>query len=293
MSVETLRILTEYTWYIELWGPVLVLLPFYTARIRLFIVPGLMLLHVGFAFLLAVGIYPYLSLTSLLLLIPGQFWDWLRARITTPQRLGLTLYYDAPCGFCLKICLLLRTFLLLKSTPFLRAQDTPEIHDIMQRHDSWVVQDFDGRRYVSWAAMVIVFRRSCLIGGIAGIFDTRPTGYLGEHVYRWVARHRPALSRCSELLLPYKPVKLGLPWPVHLIVAGLMLLMLYSNVVKLPQLDLDYRWPLQRMARALLLDQELDHVRSRTGPHLLLAVRRRTGTRWGYCGCGCRFLYPT
>jgi predicted DCC family thiol-disulfide oxidoreductase YuxK len=249
------RWLTWFTYYIELYGPILVLLPFFTAKIRLVIVPLLMLMHVGFALLLTVGIYPYLSITSLLLLVPSRFWEVLRAKLSTPERDGLKIYFDAPCTFCKKVCLLLRTFLLLDATPVGPAQDQPHIQKLLEEHNSWVVEDFDGQRYVRWAAMIIVFRRSWLLSPVAGVFAMAPLRALGERFYSWVADNREKLGRLTSVLLPYRSFDTRLPLLVHLAVAGLMLIVLYANAARVTRLELEFPYTFQRLTGALLLRQ--------------------------------------
>jgi predicted DCC family thiol-disulfide oxidoreductase YuxK len=255
MPPSVLRGLTHYTWYIELYGPILVLSPFYTARIRAVIVPGLMLLHVGFALFLAVGIYPYLSLTSLLLLIPGEFWERRRTRLATPERRGLIVYYDGSCVFCHKVCLLLRTFLLLDSTPIRPAQDDPVVHELMQVHHSWVVEDYDGKRYVRWAAMLVLLRRSWLLAPLTGLLGTAPLRALGERFYDWVADNRESLGRITAVLLPWRAIGIGQPLLVHGLVLGFLLMVLLNNLSRLPQVSIDNPGIFQRITNALLLNQ--------------------------------------
>lgn len=249
------KILTQYTWYIELYGPVLVLLPFLTQQIRFVVIPMLMVLHVGFALLLTVGIYPYLSITSLILLIPSRFWEFIHGRLSTPERLGLKIYYDGPCAFCKKTCLLLRTFLLLDSTPIEPAQDRPEILELLQMHNSWVVEDFDGQRYVHWSAMILVFRRSWLLGPIAGLFNVKPLRVLGDGFYQWVTAHRDRLGTVSSIALPYRSFDTRLPLLPNLAAGGLMFIVIFSNAAKLERLNLEFPWTLQRLTVALMLNQ--------------------------------------
>jgi len=255
LPVEVLRGLTWYTWYIELWGPILVLLPFYYQQIRFVILPGLILLHIGFLLLLTVGIYPFVSITSLLLLLPTRFWDSLQARLRTPERMGLAIYYDAPCEFCRKTCLLLRTFLLLESTPVRPAQEHPEIGPLLEAENSWVVEDHDGRRYLRWSAMVLVLRRSWLLAPVAGLLNTAPLRALGDRFYRWVGEHRQGLGKVSAALLPYRRISLRLPLLVNLGVGGLMLVLIWSNTAILKQVDLEFHWRFKQGLKALWLDQ--------------------------------------
>lgn len=252
---SALRGLTYYTWYIELFGPILVLLPFYNARIRAVIVPALMLLHVGFALFLRVGIYPYLSLTSLLLLIPSEFWERCRARLATPEREGVTIYYDQPCEFCHKTCRLLRTFLLLETTPIRPAQEDPAVHELMQAHNSWVVEDHDGKRYVRWAAMVVLFRGSWLLAPVAGLLASAPLVALGERFYGWVAANRESMGRVTALLLPWKSFGISQGILPQTVVTGLLVVVLVNNITRLPQVNLESPWTFQRIATGLALSQ--------------------------------------
>ncbi|MGK0169410.1 MAG: putative DCC family thiol-disulfide oxidoreductase YuxK [Gammaproteobacteria bacterium] len=252
---DVLRGLTYFVWWVELLGPVVVLLPFLTNQIRAVILPAFILMHVGFAFLLMIGIYPYLSIASLTVLVPTRFWDFLRARLISPERAGLRIYFDGPCTLCRKVCLLLRTFLLPTSTPIVPAQDHPDVQRILEEHNSWVVEDFDGRRYVRWAAMIIIFKRSWLLSPVAPLLDTAPLRALGECCYSWVATNRHCLGRITERLLPYRSFDVRLPWVVNLMIGGLMLMVVYANTASLKQVDIDYPWTFTRITTALLLKQ--------------------------------------
>ncbi|MEM6582091.1 MAG: HTTM domain-containing protein [Pseudomonadota bacterium] len=255
LPLSVLRLLTNYTWYIELIGPLLVLLPFYTARIRAVIVPGLMLLHVGFALLLTVGIYPYLSLTSLLILIPSEFWEYLRKRFETPQRLGLKIYYDGPCVFCYKTCRLLRTFLLSHSTPIRPAVDHADIQTLLEEHHSWVVEDWRGVRHVRWQAMIIVLQASWLPKQVVWLFASKPFFSLGERFYSWVAKHRDRLGRLTSVLLPWRRISLSTPFLVSVLVGCLAIVVLVDNIAGLRQLDVDKPRFVKQVSQTLLLNQ--------------------------------------
>tara|TARA_R110001599_G_scaffold353527_1_gene593598 strand:+ start:35816 stop:37615 length:1800 start_codon:yes stop_codon:yes gene_type:complete len=255
LPAEALRGLTWYTWYIELWGPILVLLPWCYQHIRFVIVPALILLHLGIASLVEVGIYPYLSITSLLLLVPTRFWDLLKARVATPERLGVTSYYDANCEFCRKICLLLRTFWLLNSTPIKPAQEHHEIGPLLEAENSWVVVDHDGQRYLRWAGMLVLLRRSWLLWPVAGLFHWPPLRTIGECCYAWVANHRESLGRITAVLLPCRSPPFRLSLVPNLTMGFLMVLVLWLNIAKLRDVEIDYPWSFTRLTSALLLNQ--------------------------------------
>ncbi len=135
------------------------------------------------------------------------------------------------------------------------AQKHPEIGPLLEAENSWVVEDHDGRRYLRWSAMVLVFRRSWLLSPVAGLFDTAPLRALGEWFYRWVGAHRQGLGRLSAVLLPYRSINPSLPSLINLGVGALMLLVIWSNTARLKQVDMEFPWKFKRALSALWLDQ--------------------------------------
>ena len=70
-----------------------------------------MLMHIGFLLCLELGHFPYVSLASLTLFCGGWVWDALGKVHERRHPIAPRVYYDRDCGFCLKSCLLFRTFL--------------------------------------------------------------------------------------------------------------------------------------------------------------------------------------
>ena len=158
-------------------------------------------LEVGFIFNLRIGLFPLVSMTSILLFTPSEVWDWLEKRFFERRGQGLTLYYDQGCEFCLKMCVLLRTFLLLKRAEIVPAQRDAEIAEILDREFSWVVTDPAGQMHIKWQAMTAVFAHSPLFFWMA-----RPLSWmdgLGTDLYEWVAEHRGGFGRWFARWLPW------------------------------------------------------------------------------------------
>ena len=65
------------------------------------------------------------------------------------------------------MCVLLRTFLLLKRAEIVPAQRDAEIAAILDREFSWVVTDPAGQTHIKWQAMTAVFAHSPLFFWIA------------------------------------------------------------------------------------------------------------------------------
>ncbi len=222
--------MTWFVWYLQIIGPVLIFSPLFSLPLRLLIQSLLMAMHASFIFTLAIGLFPYISLTSLLTFTPGWLWDRIDEYIRTPQRSGVKIFYDGDCEFCLKVCLILRTFLLLPETPIRPAQQQTDIHDLLLTHNSWVVEDFDGSRHVRWHAIVRVFRRSVLFAPLGWLFACKPLLWLGERIYASIARNRPALGRITTVLLPYRSINVDPSRVSNTVVAGLIVLVFYFNL---------------------------------------------------------------
>ena len=250
-----LQLLTYFVWCLELVSPLLMFSPVFRLPLRLLAMTLLIAMHLGFFLCLRIGPFPFVSITSLLAFTPGEVWDWLGSRIRTEERRGVAIYYDEPCEFCRKVCLILRTFLLPPETPICRAQQEPEIYREMQAHNSWVVVDYDGSRHVRWDAVALVFKRSWLFWPVGAVLGARALAKVGDRVYETVARNRGRLAEWSAVALPYRERSIEPSWLANAVVGGLLLLVVSINLQTLP--GFPYRLPrfAQGIEMALRLDQ--------------------------------------
>ena len=226
--------LTYYVWVLELIGPILMFLPVGFPWLRLALQAMFITMHIGFFLSLEIGLFPFISITSLLVFTPGVAWDWLQRRVRTPPRAGLRIYYDGDCEFCRKVCLILRTMLLLPAVPIREAQGDADIHAEMQAHNSWVVVDYDGTRHVRWQALALVFRRSPLFAPLGALMTAPGLARFGDRVYEVVARNRSDFGRLTAVWLPYREVPLHPSSAANLAVGALALVVLWINVASLP-----------------------------------------------------------
>jgi hypothetical protein len=227
---SVLAYLTYFVWSLELLAPILMFSPIAHVRVRLFGMALLLMLHTGFLLCLYLGLFPFASMTSILAFTPGRVWDWIGARMRTPERRGVAIYYDEPCEFCRKVCLILRMFLLLPETPILPAQHFAQIHQEMQAHNSWVVVDYDGSHHVRWDAIVVVFRRSFLFSPVGSLLSLPPLRAQGERLYDVIARNRGALGRWSAVALAYRRRPIAPSAGSQIVVGALMLVVLVVNL---------------------------------------------------------------
>ena len=225
-------------------------------------------LHAGFLLLLHIGLFPLIDFMSLTVLVPGLLWAWLAGRRSAgplaPDRSTarpgreVTLYYDVDCGFCLKMCTLLREFLLAGDTRILPAQDHPEIFRIMEREDSWVVTDAAGTPHVRWHAMALLFRQRAVLRPLGRLMATRPFVGLGDRLYRAVARHRGRMGRWSARALPWRPLRARAGVAGSALAGAFLAIVTAYNVVELPGVDADLPVWIERPARLARVDQRWD-----------------------------------
>lgn len=253
-----LQALTYFVWFLELFGPVLIFSPVLFLPFRLAMQALLILMHVGFLLCLNIGLFPLISILSLLTFTPGRVWDYFFRRVRTRERQGLSIYYDAECDFCRKICLLMREFWLLPDTPVRAAQEDPDISAKMQRYDSWVVRDWNGESHVRWRALILVIRRSVWLWPATALLGSgQQGGSVGDRIYGFVARNRGKFSRVTSFLLPLRP-----RWEPNVFVAGgvASLFMLVILVHNISGLNEDRTWrlpgPVQAVFTLLRLDQK-------------------------------------
>lgn len=253
---------TMYVLAVEFVAPFLVLCPFFWPWIRLAGLALLASLHVAFVLMLHIGLFPFIDFMSLSLLIPGTLWVMLRQSSWQSGRRekhkAITLYYDEDCGFCLKMCLILRTFLLPSDVPILPAQNYPPIHAIMERENSWVVSDGDGKTYTHWHAMAFLFSQRLLFKPLGWLMRLAPLMSIGNVVYRWVANNRGLMGSITHRLLPYRNLSTKATVAGSIAAVGFFYVVTSFNVHGLPAVHSPMPQHVNHIARAFRLDQRWD-----------------------------------
>lgn len=248
---------TIYVLAVEFIAPWLVLCPVLWPRVRVFGLLLLASLHAAFLLMLHIGLFPLIDFMALSLLIPGPVWDWFRKRRPADAS-KVVLHYDKDCGFCLKMCLVLRAFLLPAQAKIHPAQGTPAIYDIMQRENSWVVTDARGNTFIHWYAMAFLFKRRWPFKPIGWLMSMPPLMHLGNRVYRWVANNRELMGRVTSKWLPYRPIKLRATVAGSVLAALFFYVATAFNVFEMPGLRGKMPEHVEYMARLVRIDQRWD-----------------------------------
>jgi predicted DCC family thiol-disulfide oxidoreductase YuxK len=204
-----LSALTAYVYWLELLMPLYMFTPLFFLVFRGIGLFLLILLHLGFAVLLNVGLFPLISIVSLCAFLPGSAWDAMARRWHAAQGPGWTLFYDEGCSFCRKTCLLLRSFCLPYETRIAPAQSDPVAGPILERETSWVVRTPSGEQQTKWAALLLVLNASPLLRIKAWLARLVPQS-LGNRLYAAIGDNREGLGRMTSKLLPYRTLHEGL-----------------------------------------------------------------------------------
>ena len=159
-------------------------------------------LHLMFGTCFYLTVFPFMAVAVWLGFIPGSLWDWLFAKLRTPRRLGLRIYYDGECGFCQRMTWILRTFLLLPETRIAQVQSDERIEAAFRANDSWVVVDHEDRMHLHFDGVLTVVRASPIAWPLLPILALPPVKALGNAAYKFVARSRGWLSKLVFFLRP-------------------------------------------------------------------------------------------
>jgi predicted DCC family thiol-disulfide oxidoreductase YuxK len=203
---SVLKFLTFSALIFEWIGPLMIFIPVGNALFRWIAIISFSLLHIGFELCFHIGILSYLSIFNWLALTPSLIWDKGQQKIENQQRQGLTIYYDADCGFCKKVVYLLRTFLILPKTPLLKAQDNPSIYEDMLAENSWVVEDWQKNRYFKWEGIIYVVSLSPLFCFLVPILKWQPLKSLGTKFYETIASNRQFAGKFTAPL-KFRPME--------------------------------------------------------------------------------------
>ncbi|MGK7885679.1 MAG: HTTM domain-containing protein [Crocosphaera sp.] len=194
-----LKVATWFTIWFELVGPFFLFIPFKTAFFRLWTVILFCLLHLGFGLGLNLSLFPFISATAWLALLPGDFWDNSRRWLATKSSIGLTIYYEKSCDFSLKMAYLSRTFLILPEAT-LTPLDSNSLYSQDRSAKLWGVHSGNGKVYSGFDGIIYLATFSPLLNIVAPFLKWQPIYRAGNCLCCWISRHHPRLSMLTRPL---------------------------------------------------------------------------------------------
>ncbi len=193
-----LKGLTIFVLYLELIGPFALFIPSPKNIFRTIFVFLFVILHVGFALNMHIGIFPFVLMTAWILVFPSQWWDWIISRLNPKGT--LTVYYDGDCGFCQKMTHILVTLLGIK-TSLVQAQTQTKVFSQMKEHNSWVIKA-SGKYSYRFEGFIALLFHSPIFRIVAPVLKIPPIKRIGNAIYKWVSNNRPWFSKKTQTLQP-------------------------------------------------------------------------------------------
>lgn len=90
---DLLLLLTKFSLFLELFGPLLLFVPLYFVFFRMTGIALFLGLQISILFTLDIGLFPLVSITGILVLLPSAFWDFVTSKILKrPSIPGATHY---------------------------------------------------------------------------------------------------------------------------------------------------------------------------------------------------------
>jgi predicted DCC family thiol-disulfide oxidoreductase YuxK len=247
-----------FAYYLGRWGPVLLLSPVFARPLRLAAILLLGLLEIGLALCFVQRLLPAAALVALAALIDGWVWDALARQRQRQRALPLRIYYDGDCAVCLKLCRLTQTLLVLPRAELAPAQEHARARALFEANRSWVVIDHNDHAYLKWPALTVLLRRSPVLGWLGWPLSGSWSATPGNAAYDFVGRHRAALGRALEHLLPYREPRLEAPRGAQWLAACALGLVLAWNLAAAGALPPGLAAVLAPPLKLLRLDQSWD-----------------------------------
>ncbi len=265
---EVVQGLTYFTWGLELIGPILLFSPWLFLPLRILMVTLFGLLHLGIVVCMNVGLFPLMNFVSLVPFIPAWVWDSMKVRLQKSGSGELAIFYDQGCDGCRKLCLLLRTFLMLPSTPIHPAQ-SDSTTQAMMGENAYVVRDARGQYYGKWDAVVVLVSHSPVFSMFGKLLSFSFMKTAGAWLSGNIESHRGKLSCLFERVLPYRDYRLYLPRTMEVIVGLLVVYMVFINIATSPILPGPIPDPIALVKKGLRINQKWNmfapHPRKKDG----------------------------
>ena len=250
-----LPILTHVTLVIESLGPFLFISPVFFGPLRTLGALMFTGMHHSFALCLMLGLFPYIDMASMMVLLPDWFWQRAGRLIKRDAQQAVTVFYDGDCDVCKKFVLIIREFLILPHVGMQIAQSEAAVAELMRSKASWVVRS-EGALCTDWPAFVALCRVSPLARPFARFLAWRPIAAVGRRAYYAVAGRRGKLGPWTALALPWRPLRLD----NHRVTKGVVLLLfgmvINWNIAAWPGSQIRFPDALRQLAYFLRLDQD-------------------------------------
>lgn len=163
--------------------------PIFTIPLRLIALILLIVMHLGLALTLNIGLFSWIVIAALMAFIPSATWDAL-SRLLQKSFGRITIYYDGECNFCRTTVWFIYTFLAFSTSSIKKAQEDPRALKEMRARNSWVVKDSKGLQHVGFDAFVVILGASPFLFFVAPLFKISAVSHIGGRLYNFISLRR-------------------------------------------------------------------------------------------------------
>ena len=196
-----MQIITAGSMVVEFFGPLLLVMPFMNTWTRYLGIAMIFALHTGIVTHISVGIFPWISMISILALIPSHFWEKVIPRFA--PRGSLTVHYDDHCGLCGRWIVALQNYGTLFGVKYQGlSASTSAIQKLSEENDMWVISR-ERKYFLGYAGFVECMKQSWLFRCIGLIGNWRLFKALGNKLYDMISAKR----KFCTLPMPVQPIR--------------------------------------------------------------------------------------
>ena len=196
MPIQLSKLLTLSTVYLEMLAPLLILIPFIITRRIAFVA------LVGFHFIIGislnVGMFSWIMIASLLLLLSSRDINLIKKCIAQFSNKNLLVFYDSDCGFCHQVSRVIRRFDLFNNITWAgRAYNDERPDEVDSLSDETIVVWSKETDRVSTHHTAFSDILSALPFGftVSWIFKVPGISHLSKYIYNHVASNRISISK--------------------------------------------------------------------------------------------------
>lgn len=181
------QIVTRIVWFIELFIPLFLLIPYKHTFFRYLAVITFVLFHFALFLTFKLGNFPWVCIAYWTVFLPSHYWENILTALKLKQD-KVIIYYDANCKLCYKMAYVIKTFLVLPFVSIYPANNSPE-KDLVQKNNSWIVVK-DQKMFFKFEAFVQLISISAFSFTKCILAHSKILKW-GTTCYQTVANNRP------------------------------------------------------------------------------------------------------
>jgi len=209
--VWLMQLFSRSAYLLQLLAPFLIVFPSKSGRFRMWGVSILLLMHIGFLPVLKLGLFPWISIFSLMALFPPFIYAWFQkdiAKVSPVFEEKAIIFYDKNCKFCFAAVRMIICFFAIQDFVEVKPSCVDDAADsLLRERRSWVVRDSAGALSIEFTALLELVRLSRWASAFLPLL--RLFALPGRYFYRAVADHRVISWKVYCFLRPRKFNRFG------------------------------------------------------------------------------------